>query len=109
MKKENEEKNRSDQVETDDQINKKIQDSIKADLDFEDSPEFKKILSEDEKYLDEFQLSMEQKGLSKKTIQKHLSNVAFFLEDYLLYYEAELKQEGVHLISSFLGDYQNLF
>ena len=38
-----------------------------------------------EKYLDIFEKELQESGLSKKTINGHLSNVSLFLNDYLVY------------------------
>lgn len=60
---------------------------------------------ENEKYLDIFEESLEQSGLSEKTIRKHISNVYFYLDTYLLREDANPMKEGCYLISGFLGDF----
>ena len=45
------------------------------------------------------------KGLAKKTIKQHNENVDFYINDYLLHYDAVPAGEGVYKISLFLGDW----
>lgn len=42
-------------------------------------------------------------GLSSKTISRHLSNVDFYINDYLLYEDALTMEYGVGKIDDFLG------
>lgn len=60
---------------------------------------------ENEKYLEIFRKSLVSKGLSVKTIDKHCSNVSFFLNDFLNYYEFQDMTEGCYLIDEFLGEW----
>ena len=57
-----------------------------------------------EKYLDIFEKEFQESGLSKKTINGHLSNVSLFLNDYLVYYQEDTKMEdAVGCVDDFLG------
>jgi hypothetical protein len=61
------------------------------------------IKGENSLLLAEFGRRMESEGLAPKTIAKHLSNMTFFLNRFLLY-EAPLKaQQGVNRVDEFLG------
>ena len=42
-------------------------------------------------------------GLSDKTIEKHLSNIDFCVNEYLLYDDATQAKDGVGAVSMFLG------
>ena len=44
-------------------------------------------IKENEQYFILFKKEMEAEGLCKKTIEKHLSNAEFFVNDYLNFYE----------------------
>ena len=50
---------------------------------------------ENEKYLKAFQSTLETSGLSRKTIDGHLSNVDFYLNTFLLREEAYEMSTGV--------------
>lgn len=43
--------------------------------------------------------------LSDKTIRKHLNNVAFFINDYLIYYNGADYEEVNEEINSFFSDF----
>jgi intergrase/recombinase len=53
--------------------------------------------------LDEFEGWLKASALSEKTISDHLSNIEFFINDYLLYEDACEAKEGVYEVSMFLG------
>ncbi len=55
-----------------------------------------------EKYLKEFKQWLKGKGLSEKTIKKHLSNVDLYINDYLNYYDIIKAEDGVGDVYSFL-------
>ena len=53
-----------------------------------------------------FEKSLEEKQLTTKTIRKHVSNIDFYLNDYLTYYDEIIKMEdGTQHTGSFLGDW----
>ena len=61
------------------------------------------IRAENEELLKVFQDDI--KGLSEKTVRKHLSNVSFYINDYLLREDAKTFDAGTKCISEFLGYY----
>ena len=67
--------------------------------------EVKKIEKKNEKYLKEFEKSMIEKKLSNRTIRKHLSNVDFYINDYLNHYDPTEMEEGCYHLDGFLGDF----
>ena len=64
---------------------------------------FEKRQQENECYITAFEESMRNEGLSKKTIRKHLNNVNFFLDVYLLHEDPLEMSEGCRRIDDFLG------
>ena len=65
----------------------------------------KSIRKSNEKLLKKFNDYLATKGLSQKTIKEHVSNIGFYINEYLLYYDANLPQEGIFKIDMFLGDW----
>ena len=65
----------------------------------------KSIRKSNEKLLKKFNDYLVTKGLSQKTIKEHVSNIDFYINEYLLYYDANLPQEGIFKIDKFLGDW----
>lgn len=59
------------------------------------------IRSENNRKLELFRDSLQ--GLSQKTIDKHISNVDFYINDYLLYEEPLSYENGIRKIDDFLG------
>ena len=52
------------------------------------------IVKKNEVYLNEFKKWLTDKGLVSKTIDKHLENVEFYINEYLNYYEpTEMKKD----------------
>ena len=47
------------------------------------------------KLINEFKKWLKNQNLTTKAINKHLSNIELFLNDYLPYYEGETMEEGV--------------
>ncbi len=58
-----------------------------------------------EKYLDEFENWLKDKGLAKKTIRNHIENASLYINDFLVYYEVIPMEEGIYHIDSFLSDW----
>ena len=54
------------------------------------------------KIIEEFEEYLRNKGLSKKTVKKHSSNIAFFVDDYLIYDEVLTPADGISQIGMFL-------
>ena len=55
-----------------------------------------------EKYIKEFEKWLNEKGLVKKTIRKHLNNVDLYINNYLNYYDITKVEDGMSCIYSFL-------
>ena len=55
-----------------------------------------------EKFIQEFENWLSQKGLAKKTIRKHVNNASLYINDYLNYYDAEKMEDGIHFVHGFL-------
>jgi len=65
-----------------------------------------KIKNDNEKSLEIFRSELLEKGLSRKTIRSHLSNVDFYLNDFLLYSEPVPMKDGCGwCVNEFLGDF----
>lgn len=62
-----------------------------------------RIRESNEKLLDEFANWLQQSGLSSKTIKKHVENVDFYINEFLLYEDAVEPQDGVLDVGMFLG------
>jgi hypothetical protein len=66
----------------------------------------KKIIASNKKLLSEFKIWLQSSNLSEKTINNHISNISFYINEYLLYYEEPIKaQDGIGDVSMFLGDW----
>ena len=65
--------------------------------------ECKRIRKENEKLISDFEKWLSAKALSSKTIEKHASNVDFYVNDFLLYEDAIEAADGVSSIGMFLG------
>ena len=61
------------------------------------------IREENAKLLDLFSGWQEKQGLSETTADEHRSNVDFYINEFLLYEDAERPEAGVHRIGMFLG------
>lgn len=65
--------------------------------------ECKRIRKDNEEILTDFEKWLSDKRLSKKTINKHCSNVDFYINDFLLYEDAIEAADGIREIGMFLG------
>ena len=65
--------------------------------------ECKKIRNENRKLLNNFKKYLSSKKLSNKTVDKHVSNIDFYINEFLLYEEPSKAQEGVDKLDEFLG------
>ena len=63
----------------------------------------KAIRASNKLLLRDFSAWLKSSGLSKKTIDNHLSNIDFYVNEYLLYEEAIEAKDGVDAIGMFLG------
>ena len=65
--------------------------------------ECKEIKRANEGLLNEFEGWLNNSGLKEKTINNHLANIDFYINEYLLYEEAIEAKSGVNDIGEFLG------
>ncbi len=65
----------------------------------------REIRQENAKLLDEFSNWLRGKGLSESTVLKHVGNVGFYINEYLLCDSATPAREGAVQIDGFLGDW----
>ena len=56
-------------------------------------------------YLALFLKELKAQSLSNKTISKHMDNVRFYLNEFLLYYEPVPMRKGMYEIDEFFGDW----
>jgi len=63
----------------------------------------KEIKKENERLLKDFEVWMKSSGLSEKTANNHISNIDFYVNEYLLYEDAIRAKEGVDAVGMFLG------
>lgn len=67
--------------------------------------EVKTIQKENEEYLQAFQDDLKAKNLSDKTIEQHINNMDFYLNEYLVHYTPLRMVRGVHEIDGYLGNW----
>jgi len=65
----------------------------------------RKIRKENEGLLSGFADWLRSKGLGEKTIQKHVSNVGFYINEYLLYDSATPAKDGAVIICGFFDNW----
>jgi hypothetical protein len=65
--------------------------------------ECKKIKTENRKLLNSFRRYLDSKTLSKKTVDKHVSNIDFYINEFLLHTEPSKAREGINNLDYFLG------
>jgi hypothetical protein len=63
----------------------------------------KKIRKENELLLDDFESWLLKKDLKEKTVDKHVSNIDFYINEFLLYEDAIKAKDGAYEIGMFLG------
>ncbi|MCF6313652.1 MAG: hypothetical protein L3J39_14495 [Verrucomicrobiales bacterium] len=62
-----------------------------------------RIRGENEKLLLEFAEWQKSKGLSAKTVSRHVGNVSFYIDEFLLYEDAIEAKDGLSEVGTFLG------
>ena len=67
--------------------------------------ECNKIRKDNEEYLELFEEDLKNSGLSPKTINRHISNVDFYINEYLLREEPLPMDYGTSRLDLFLGDF----
>jgi len=63
----------------------------------------KRIRKANDKLLDEFEKYLLNKGLKLKTADNHVSNIDFYINEFLLYEDAVKAKDGMHDIGMFLS------
>lgn len=63
----------------------------------------KRIRIANDNLLVEFEAWLKSAGLSKNTINKHCSNINFYINEYLLYEDAIEAKDGAQCVNMFLG------
>ena len=58
-----------------------------------------------EKFIQEFEEWLNQKGFVKKTIRKHINNASLYINNYLNYYDAAKMEVGVYSVHGFLDEW----
>lgn len=62
-----------------------------------------KTRKENGQYLEIFKKDLQTQGLKDQTIQKHIFNIDFYINDFLNCYEIQNMSEGCYDINTFLG------
>jgi site-specific recombinase XerD len=65
--------------------------------------ECKRIRQSNAELLDDFESWLRKSGLADQTVSKHIDNIDFYINEYLLYEDAVEPQDGVYGVSMFLG------
>ncbi len=65
--------------------------------------ECERIRASNNELLEMFKNDLELAGLSEKTIRSHISNVDFYINEYLLREDVHPMEDGVGMVDSFLG------
>ena len=63
------------------------------------------IYSDNEMHLAGFERWLKNRGLAQKTINAHVSNVEFYINDYLCYSDLLDVSQGIREINGFLGNW----
>ncbi len=64
-----------------------------------------KMNIQNEKILEDFKLHLKESGLAPKTIDRHVGNIEFYINTYLLYYDIEGPHQGHYRLDDFLGNF----
>ena len=63
----------------------------------------KKIKKENNKLLDEFEKYLLNSGLQSKTVDNHITNITFYINEFLLYEDSIQAKNGTNDVGMFLG------
>lgn len=81
-------------------------DEEEFELDIEEyEKQLKEIKEKNKHYLKEFEKYLKDQNLSDKTINNHLNNMQFYLDEYLNYYEPTPMEEGIYDAGLYLSDW----
>jgi len=79
---------------------------MRAFMDYNDySKTCDEIRAKNSEYLDLFEQALIEDGFKDSTIKRHLSNIGFYINDFLLHEEPLTIDCGIGRIDSFLGDF----
>ncbi len=62
-----------------------------------------RIRAENDELLAEFSSWLQQRNLKDSTIGKHVENIDFYVNEYLLYEDADEAKDGIYGVGMFLG------
>jgi intergrase/recombinase len=65
----------------------------------------KKIRVNNKILLDEFETWLKSADISNKTVSNHVSNIDFYINEYLLYEDTIEAKDGIQEVSMFFGDW----
>jgi len=65
----------------------------------------KKMRKANERLLNVFEEWLKSAGLSEKTIDRHLSNADFYINEFLLYEDVVEAKDGAYRVDDYLGDW----
>lgn len=75
-------------------------------MDYEDYlQKCREIQETNNQLLDLFAEELENSGLKDKTINRHLTNVDFFLNEYLIRVDTLPMEEGIDMLDDYLGNF----
>ena len=75
-------------------------------MDYEQDEAYLKAIEKSNRgHLSTFKIWLKAKGLADKTINSHINNVDFYINNYLNYYEPQDVQAGCYSINGFLGSF----
>ncbi len=83
-------------------------DQLGADVPFDEEryeAACEQVRAENNHYLDIFERDLADAGFADSTINRHLDNVTFYLNDFLLYYDINRMEDGCAQVHDFLGDF----
>ncbi|MBL0717169.1 MAG: hypothetical protein JJV89_03875 [Desulfosarcina sp.] len=63
----------------------------------------KKIKKENKKLLNEFEKYLLNSGLKSKTVDNHITNITFYINEFLLYEDSVQAKDGTNDVGMFLG------
>lgn len=66
---------------------------------------YEKLQKENEEYVKIFESDLLEKGLSAKTVNRHISNIDFYLNHFLLYGDLIPMKHGCGMVDAFLGEF----
>ena len=75
-------------------------------MDYKDYEEkLEKERKKNKKYLDEFDAWLNEKILTKKTIENHVMNADLYINEYLNYYDVHKMEDGCYETNDFFSDW----